>query len=163
MVPHGRVSQQMVIGLAQAVQETLSQAVSLANSVHSNREWGYGDRIVRQVASMYLRDAKSRVLVVTHVRIYMDDGTSVFGMGVEGVGGIVSTERLRPELYGKPSNDKLLMQRVINTAMHELGHAYGLTHCTNPLCTMYLSYNVQETDRKGHRFCQKCQQRMERT
>ena len=152
----------MVIGVTQAIQETLPKAVSLANPVHSNREWGYGDRIVRQVASMHLRDARSRVLVVTHVRIYMNDGTSVFGMGVEGVGGIVSTERLRPEVYGKPSDDKLLLQRVVNTAMHELGHAYGLTHCGNQRCAMYLSYNVHETDRKGHRFCETCQQQLDR-
>jgi archaemetzincin len=38
--------------------------------------------------------------------------------------------RLRQELYVKKSNiNKLVEQRVIKEAVHELGHAFGLTHC----------------------------------
>jgi len=37
------------------------------------------------------------------------------------------------------------MQRVIKEAVHELGHAFGLTHCENSKCVMHFSNSLQDT------------------
>jgi len=47
-----------------------------------------------------------------------------------------------------------LERRAATEAIHELGHTYGLSHCSDPTCVMWFSNTLSESDRKGTRFCQ---------
>ena len=69
---------------------------------------------------------------------------------------VISLTRLRQTFYRLPEDQNLFHQRVLTEAVHELGHTYGLGHCSNTRCVMFFSNSLMDTDRKGSEFCQKC-------
>ena len=44
--------------------------------------------------------------------------------------------------------------------IHELGHSYGLVHCTDPACVMRSATYVEDIDLKKHVFCMKCEEQV---
>jgi archaemetzincin len=98
-----------------------------------------------------------RVLAITCVDLYIPVLTFVFGEAqVKGAAAIVSTCRLRQEFYGLPPDDELLCQRLLKEALHELGHMFGLIHCSDLQCAMAASHAVEWIDLKNSRYCDKC-------
>ncbi len=49
-----------------------------------------------------------------------------------------------------------IARRASKTAIHELGHSYGLLHCRDHRCVMFFSFNLTDTDYKDSGFCEKC-------
>jgi len=96
-----------------------------------------------------------RVLVVINGDGYVEGLNFVFGIAAEGWGGVVFTERLRPELYHETPSDALFRARLLKEALHELGHSFGLQHCPNN-CVMRFSNSVVDVDRKSAFFCSRC-------
>lgn len=83
--------------------------------------------------------------------------TFVFGEAqLGGKAAIISLCRLRQEYYGLPVNPGLLLDRAVKEAVHELGHTFGLTHCSNPKCVMYFSNSIRNVDVKTDNFCNSC-------
>jgi archaemetzincin len=78
----------------------------------------------------------------------------VFGEAtVAGPCAVVGLGSLRaPSSEGVP----LLWQRLVTSAVHELGHLAGAEHCADPGCVMYPSRDLADTDRKGESFCNTC-------
>jgi len=50
--------------------------------------------------------------------------------------------------------------RAVKEAVHELGHTFGLDHCSDPRCVMHFSNMLADTDRKGREFCPSCRARL---
>ena len=101
--------------------------------------------------------AYNRVLGITEVDLYVPRLNFVFGEAeFPGKHAVISIFRLRPEFYGQPPNKKLFLKRALKEAVHELGHTFGLKHCQNPLCVMFFSNSIIDTDRKGPSFCERC-------
>jgi archaemetzincin len=99
----------------------------------------------------------SRILAVTGVDLFIPILTFVFGEAqVNGRAAVVSTHRLENEAYGLPRDDELLAGRLEKEAVHELGHTYGLLHCTEASCVMHSSTYVEEIDLKEREFCEVC-------
>jgi archaemetzincin len=74
-----------------------------------------------------------------------------FGEALVGGGcAVVSTRRLRS------SDDDLFTRRLASECVHELGHAAGLEHCTNPECVMSQARDLVELDRRPTGFCPTC-------
>lgn len=84
----------------------------------------------------------------------------VFGEAdpVEGMA-VISLARLKEEFYGGGPGWKLLLLRAQKEAVHEVGHLYGLSHCTDRRCVMFFSETLEETDNKSARFCPECEAR----
>lgn len=98
-----------------------------------------------------------KILGVTSVDLYVPVLTFVFGEAqVEGKAAVVSSYRLRDELYGLPKNPERLKERLEKEAIHELGHTFGLIHCREPECVMHSYTYAEEIDFKSKNFCNTC-------
>ena len=98
-----------------------------------------------------------KFLAITQVDLFVPILKYVFGLAqVGGQCAIISTYRLRPQFYDHDPNQDLLMDRIGKTALHELGHSLGLTHCRDRRCVMHSSTNIGDTDFKRSDFCPTC-------
>jgi archaemetzincin len=108
-----------------------------------------------------LPDPSSKIVGITSVDLFVPVLTFVFGQAqLDGPGALLSTFRLRNEFYGLPPDENLLLDRTIKEAVHELGHSFGLVHCTEPDCVMSSSTYVEEVDLKADWYCPSCEEAM---
>ncbi|MEM2915687.1 MAG: archaemetzincin family Zn-dependent metalloprotease [Candidatus Bathyarchaeia archaeon] len=113
--------------------------------------------ILRKICNYSKELICDRVLGVAEVDLYVPQLNFVFGEAVfNGRGALISLHRLRPEFYGEPASEKVLYERSVKEAVHEIGHTFGLTHCDNKNCVMFFSNSIIDTDRKKASFCGKC-------
>jgi archaemetzincin len=100
-----------------------------------------------------------KILGVTGVDLFTPVLTYVFGEAqLEGRAAVVSIHRLRAEVYGLPPDDSLLFGRLLKESVHELGHSFGLLHCSDPGCVMHASTYAEEIDLKSVDFCTSCRE-----
>ena len=85
----------------------------------------------------------------------------VFGMATlrERVG-VYSTARYQPSFYGEedqyPSPERWVLRRSMKVMAHEIGHMFGMEHCTFYECVMNGSNHLEETDRRPAHLCPVC-------
>jgi len=98
-----------------------------------------------------------KILGVVSIDLFIPILTYVFGEAqLGGVGALVSMHRLNNCLYGLPDNDQLLRERLNKESIHELGHTFGLLHCSTPGCVLSPSTYVEDIDQKSDRVCHEC-------
>jgi len=98
-----------------------------------------------------------RILGIANVDLFIAVLTFVFGEAqLDDRAAVVSAYRLDNQLYGLPADPHLLFERLSKESIHELGHTFGLLHCTDDHCVMASSTYVEEIDLKGEWFCDDC-------
>lgn len=98
-----------------------------------------------------------KVVLLVNFDLYVPVFTFVFGEAqLNGKHSIVSLCRLHEEFYTGETNMNLLLQRAIKEILHELGHNFGLLHCSNWECVMHSSSIIEEVDIKGNNYCPDC-------
>jgi archaemetzincin len=118
------------------------------------------DLLIEHLGSVFR--AETRVLGVTEHDLFIPVLTFVFGEAqLAGRIAVVSSYRLRNEVYGLPEDKPLLEDRLVKEAMHELGHTFGLLHCHNPVCVMQQSTYAEMVDLKPATYCEACREQYE--
>ncbi len=98
-----------------------------------------------------------RVLGITNYDLFIPMLSFVFGHAqLNGSVAVISLARLHQEFYHLPENKQLFLHRVMKEANHELGHTFGLIHCSDSKCAMSLSNTIQQVDKKTEELCQNC-------
>jgi len=98
-------------------------------------------------------------LVITGLDVYVPDLNFVFGL-CSGRAALVSIRRLDPAFYGMPPDRDVLWGRTLKEAVHEIGHAFGLSHCPDPGCVMSFSNSILDVDKKSPNFCGRCRDKL---
>lgn len=100
-----------------------------------------------------------RVLAITDADLFIPILTFVYGEAqLGGTAAVVSTARLWPDPTARP-DPVLLRDRIIKECVHELGHTYGLLHCSDAGCVMSRSVNIADVDAKRPALCHDCADR----
>jgi len=122
---------------------------------NSIRQQYNSDILLEYYASHFRVSGNERVAVLLDEDAYVPGLNFVFGEALPRWGGIVYLTRLKIGI-STPSFMKLLVERTVKEIVHELGHSYGLRHCSNPRCVMYFSNSIMDTDYKSMFYCRKC-------
>jgi len=160
-------------GFQVPVARTLSSMLGVRATITDNpvRMMGY-DQARKQINAQALLDSvqayKHRhtmtdpVLLVVSQDLFRDGHRFVFGLARESVGAaVVSGARLGNEFYGKPAHDDDLIDRLAKEGAHEVGHLFGLAHCTVPECIMFRPNTLDELDCKKKMFCDACREQLD--
>lgn len=119
-----------------------------------------GTMVLRAALEICPPDA-TRLLTITGKDLYIPMLTFIVGQAqLDGTAAIVSTARLRPEFHGFPPLRDLMLERLRKEILHEMGHTFGLTHCTDRTCAMSLSITTEHIDRKRAEMCHVCDLRV---
>jgi len=163
IIPIGLVEGPVVDFLSHRLPEVFGKKVEKGSRIqkphfayNEKRRQYLVDAILLKLAQ--IRDSvRGRVLGVTEVDLYRQDGRSVFGhANRERKVAVVSTKRLQDEYYGLTGNLEKLEERVLKEAIHHLGDTYGLKGCANPLCAMFDTSQLLDLDIKKPVLCSGC-------
>jgi archaemetzincin len=103
------------------------------------------------------RTTTTKILAICDFDAYSDKLNFVFGEAhLDGRICAIYLPRIRQEFYGLRPDKSLFYQRLVKEAVHELGHAFGLTHCESIKCVMHFSNSLSDTDIKTSHLCNVC-------
>ncbi len=124
---------------------------------HKHKKQYNSTKILKKIHKLKLT-GYDRILGIVDVDLYVPERTFVFGgADVKKKVSVISLTRLRQEFYDLPEDSAQFKYRTIIEAVHELGHTYGLYHCKNNKCVMFLSNTISDTDHKGAELCSNCE------
>lgn len=161
IVPLGDIEGGLLLEVAMQVSTTFRTTVTVAETQQHHGS-AYDPLRGQYLAESFLKfldvpEESIRVLGITDVDLYLPNLNYVFGLADESRAvSLISISRF------KKGNGKVV-ERAVKTAVHELGHTYGLVHCHDNKCVMYFSYNLSDTDYKGKEFCIKCQKTLDKS
>ncbi len=114
----------------------------------NSRSQVVAEPLLEELCSLGL--SRFKLLGVTGHDLTADGSSYVFGLAeLGGRAALLSTFRLRCAEHER------FMLRLLKEALHELGHTFGLKHCTQS-CVMRFSAEVHEVDAKPACFCSSC-------
>jgi archaemetzincin len=141
--------------------ETREGHLDLSEFFDPARKQYDGNKLLKEIEIRFASE-NDKTLALFNVDLFIPILTFIYGQAfLKGRCGIASTYRLRNERYGLKPDDKILTERLRKEVIHELGHTFGLYHCTNPVCVMRSSTYVEDIDQKEWKFCPKCRKELD--
>ncbi len=166
IVPIGEIDKEFLSQVRERLSEIFPYEIKIGEKIeipknvfNRKRRQYYSPKILSEINKT--RKGEEILLGVVDIDLYVEGLNFIFGQAsVKERVGIISLFRLHPEFYRKERDEELFLRRTLTEAVHELGHIFGLNHCPNPSCVMFFSNSIFDTDRKGYKFCPKCQKKL---
>jgi len=147
-----KLSERLATILGQAV-EILQSEAEPSQAFDSRRKQYSASDILKEISSKQAPGSR-KIIGVTDVDLYVSSLNFVFGQAhLRGQAAVISLARLRPSFYRQDEDSKLLFSRTVKEAVHELGHTYGLTHCSDRGCVMSFSNSIRRSNKKTKFSC----------
>jgi len=135
---------------------TSHEHLDLSDYYDPSRRQYNGNFLLQKIENDYAADT-CKTIGLFAVDLFIPIMTYIFGQAyLNGRSGIASLYRLNNELYGIVGDKAIITQRFSKEVIHELGHMYGLIHCSDPGCVMKASTYVEDIDLKESDFCRSC-------
>ena len=133
----------------------------------SSRNQYNASKILKMIRMNMPKEKYFRILGVMNEDMYSKNYNFVFGLANRRSRiGIISLTRLREDyyrafgnIYRKKETNEDFEERILKEALHELGHTFGLEHCSNH-CVMKFSSSLMDTDKKPKEFCNICNDKL---
>lgn len=165
LIPIGDVEKDVLLKLSWALREKfeavfeVGEPLPLLEDAYRTRRGQYFATPILEELKQNIPEEGEKVLGVVDVDIFVPALNFIFGQAdLGGKVALISLTRLREEFYGNSKNEKLFFERVVKESVHELGHTFGLRHCSKPECVMHFSNDIRDTDIKGADFCEDCKE-----
>lgn len=153
LVEFGGVDVQRILAPSLEQRFGLTVKVSKAPDPWSRkRDWqSNAEDILSEVMATRARAGTDLALGITDDDLFVPGMNFVFGLASREAGAaVVSVNRL------KDKDAAVFAGRVTKEAVHEVGHLYGVSHCSDPGCVMHFSNTLSDTDAKADTFCPRC-------
>ncbi|MEW5876059.1 MAG: archaemetzincin family Zn-dependent metalloprotease [Candidatus Zixiibacteriota bacterium] len=167
VIPLGDLDFYQANKLAAALSVTFSAGVDILQGLDlpdeaENQERGqFYSTVILSKLELIRQNPTERILGLTEEDLYIPTTPYVYGEADPASGcAVVSFFRMRQEFFGMPEDDKLIYQRLVKEAIHQVGQLYQLNGCNNPRCVMYRSRSMSDTDAKADKFCDICRRRL---
>jgi archaemetzincin len=163
LVPVGSVPENALQWIEAAVAEWFPlpicrlPALAIPEQAYDHNRCQYQSVEIMKMLARLAPNNGSRILGVTDVDLSIPMLSFLFGQAqFDGPVAIVSLCRLHQEFYGLPPQENLLRERTVKEVLHELGHTFGLVHCSEPKCAMSLATHIELVDTKSEQYCERC-------
>lgn len=139
----------------------IAPAIPIPEGAFNLKRGQYYSSLIIQELEGFKKQGYDLILGIADVDLYVPQLNFVFGEAdvLRGIA-VISLTRLREEFYRSWSDRRLLIQRAVKEAIHEIGHLFGLDHCQDRKCIMFFSNSIRDTDIKGPGFCKFCRRRL---
>ena len=161
--PIGTLDNAILVALKERLSVIFGCTVNIASLLEIPRYAYEQDRAQYRAALIVDKLAENidekgeKILGVTGEDLFEQGLNFVFGEASPAHGAaVISLCRLRQEFNGELPDTDILLDRTVKEAVHELGHTFGLGHCSNIHCVMHFSNCLADTDIKDGSFCSKC-------
>jgi archaemetzincin len=137
----------------------VSENPVLIRGYDRQRDQHNAQKILDEIQDVYTRQhgTARTILLVMGSDLFVSGRDFVFGLARPSINaGLISTARLGNEYYGREHRDDDSIDRIIKEGAHEIGHLFGLDHCSDPECIMYRPRTLDDLDRKKKMFCPSC-------
>jgi len=168
IIPIGNIDKRIIEHTQTELEKRFNVSVDIGRQLdepvyayHRHKKQYNSTKILKKIHKLSLT-GYDRILGIVDVDLYVPERTFVFGgADVKKKVSVISLTRLRQKFYDLPDDSTLFKYRTIIEAVHELGHTYGLYHCKDNRCVMFLSNTIGDTDHKGAEFCSNCENTLE--
>jgi archaemetzincin len=141
--------------------EVRFQVTSLGYAYDSKRKQYISPRVLSRLRRLR-RDSLDKILGIADVDMYSPGYDFIYGEAdIEAGVATLSINRLVSDKQAiQPALD-LSLERIIREATHEVGHLFGLLHCSNSKCVMRTCTCLAEVDAANDGLCAVCADRLE--
>ena len=103
------------------------------------------------------KDPGDKIMGIVAVDLYSEGYDFVYGEADVNAGvATLSFARLCLIDADNQQAAKIFEERVLREAIHEMGHLFGLLHCSDPKCVMRTCTCEEEVDEAGNALCNEC-------
>ena len=130
----------------------IAKAAMSSDLLDKKRKQYNAQKILYMLHMLKKQNNQQKLIGITNQDIFIDGMNFVFGLASQTARiCIVSLHRL-VEHQIPTQKEK---ERIVKEITHEIGHVYGLQHCTGN-CVMAFSNSVSDVDSKNSELCTKC-------